>query len=138
MANRPLVVVSNVLMKHVDGKVCLLLGRRTKDGLWCTPGGKVERETLEEAAVREQKEETGLDLRGGHYLITVTEDLPFKEKGQQHHVVVHFRWLNWSGELRVAEPSHDRWEWVPLEQAMRYRLKPGARSLVEYLLKESF
>jgi 8-oxo-dGTP diphosphatase len=47
-----------------DGK--LLLTKRKGDpfsGFWCLAGGKVEAdETLEEACIRETKEETGLDV----------------------------------------------------------------------------
>lgn len=53
-----------VVVPHGDG---LLLGRRAIDpgrGRWSFPSGYVDRgEVLEEAAVREVKEETGLDVR---------------------------------------------------------------------------
>jgi ADP-ribose pyrophosphatase YjhB (NUDIX family) len=42
----------------------ILLVRRTDDGLWCLPCGWVEpNESPEEAAVRETREETGLEVR---------------------------------------------------------------------------
>lgn len=41
----------------------VLLQRRTDDGAWCLPGGYVEpNESPEEAAIRETREETGLDV----------------------------------------------------------------------------
>lgn len=42
----------------------ILLTRRTDNGLWCLPGGKIEPgENVEEACIREVLEETGLCVR---------------------------------------------------------------------------
>lgn len=57
----PVLTVDGVIL--VDGKI-VLLKRNTKPfrGYWVLPGGRVEfGETVEEAVIREAKEETGLD-----------------------------------------------------------------------------
>ncbi len=51
------------LIYNAVGKEVLLV-KRIKDGYWVIPGGKIEEgETTEEAAIREVREETGLDVK---------------------------------------------------------------------------
>ena len=62
---RPAVSVDIVVCRAIDGVEHLLLIQRKQDpfrGAWALPGGFLDLdETLEQAAARELKEETGLD-----------------------------------------------------------------------------
>ncbi|KAI9226328.1 MAG: NUDIX hydrolase domain-like protein [Piptocephalis tieghemiana] len=64
-ASGPKVAVAAFVRRRSDGKI--LLGQRKKvagDGYWALAGGHVEfGETLEEATVREVREETGLNVQ---------------------------------------------------------------------------
>lgn len=62
VGHRPLILVTaGVLILDHAGRVLLL--RRSDDGLWDIPGGAMEPgECLEDAARREVREETGLEL----------------------------------------------------------------------------
>lgn len=61
VGQRPLILVAAGVLV-LDKEERLLLQRRTDDGLWGIPGGSLELgETLEEAARRELREETGLE-----------------------------------------------------------------------------
>lgn len=82
-------VATNVIVEK-DGKI-LLSRRQNKgwgDGLLCIPGGHVDSgETFTQAAIREAKEELGLDLQ--------TEDLTFlctevKNGGGKYYISVEF------------------------------------------------
>ncbi|MEV5507835.1 NUDIX domain-containing protein [Streptomyces orinoci] len=56
-----LVVAASAVVVDDEGRI--LLQRRQDNGLWALPGGAMEMgESLPEAAVREVKEETGLDV----------------------------------------------------------------------------
>ncbi|KZM68504.1 NUDIX hydrolase [Nocardia terpenica] len=98
-----------------DGKV-LLLQRPTDDfmgGIWELPSGKVEPgEALDQALIREVKEETGLDVtRITHYL----GDFDYESgSGKQS------RQFNFTVEVASAEPvvlqEHDAYTWTNLTE----------------------
>lgn len=57
------------LVIDIDGNV--LIGRRTDNGLWTTPGGSVDPgESFEEAAVRELKEESNIKAKNASHLLS--------------------------------------------------------------------
>lgn len=60
--NRPVTV--DVIIRHEGGIVLIRRGRAPFEGHWALPGGFVEHdESVEQAAVREALEETGLHIR---------------------------------------------------------------------------
>jgi 8-oxo-dGTP pyrophosphatase MutT (NUDIX family) len=60
VGNQPLIMVGAAVLV-LDHERRLLLMRRTDNGFWGVPGGSMEPgESLEETAIRETKEETGL------------------------------------------------------------------------------
>lgn len=92
-----------------------LLGIRKDNGLWGSPGGKVENgESPLNCAVRESIEECGLRPRKLYYL-GANEDVD--ERGRQWNSFV-FYCNDWEGELRSQDNEMNGWEWkdVPLPQ----------------------
>jgi len=86
MEERPKIGVAVLIEK--DGKI--LMGKRKyshgKDS-WCLPGGHVEfGEKLIDAAKRETKEETGIEVSGLE-LLSVTDDIMYGK----HYVTVSFK-----------------------------------------------
>ncbi len=130
--NRPKVGVGVCVIK--DGKV--LLGQRLNahgDGTWCFPGGHLEHgETWGGCAIREVKEETGLDI-GEPEFVTCTNDIfPAENK---HYITIYMK-VHWqSGEPQVTEPDKMvRWEWFdwddlpsPLFLPLQNLIKTGFR-----------
>ncbi|MEK7106747.1 MAG: NUDIX hydrolase [Patescibacteria group bacterium] len=94
-----------------DGKV--LIGKRKgglMPGTWAIPGGKLDmNEELEACAIRETKEETGIEIKNIRFA-TLTNDIA-KELG--FHYLTLFYVADWkSGEPRVMEPDKcEEWKW---------------------------
>ena len=105
----PVVGVAVILVE--GGRV--LLGRRAGSyaGSWCIPCGYVEwEEDLREAARREFREETGLEVSLG----AVYEVHSNFHNPRQHTVGVWFSAQSWSGELR-AGGDLDQAAWFRLD-----------------------
>lgn len=73
----PLIVVLSVIRRE-DGRLLLLRRRKPPyQGFWTLPGGKLEGgESVPEAALRETREETGLECRAARFATLATETIP--------------------------------------------------------------
>lgn len=85
-------------------------------GEWSTPGGHVEfGETWRQCAVREVKEETGLDIAEKNVeLVGITDDF-FNSDNKQYVTVIAK--VKWNGQKpKQMEPNKgSEWEWRTLE-----------------------
>ena len=111
----------------------LLLARRTKPPfLWSLPGGAVEwGERLAAAAMRELREETGIEAEAAGYA-GHSEVLLRNEKGVvvEHFVVVAFaaRWR--AGEARTG-PEASAVAWVEPARLGEYEITEGLAPIIE-------
>ncbi len=123
--NQPIVGVGTVII--CNGKI--LLGKRKNDpgkGKWSIPGGIVELgEDLEQTAIRETKEETGLEVDKPE-LIDVVNNVLLDEKGKirYHFVIVDYFVKLKSGAPRAARALSDTEElqWFALDEVEKYDL----------------
>ena len=95
-----------------NGKGEVLLEKRADNGWWGLPGGHVDvGESVEQAAIREIWEETGIRTRVRR-LVGIYSDPQYNVIGSYsdsliHFVVVIFECEYLSGELEVSEESTD-------------------------------
>lgn len=85
----------------------VLLTRRADNGKWCVPGGHMDMdETIQQTAIRETKEETGLDVEiermSGMYSVVYPADI-FPEKKARSVFIVAFRCKILGGKLTLNE-----------------------------------
>src|ERR671930_494504 len=101
-----------------DGFEVVLAGRRS-DATWVFPKGTPDRdETIEETAVREVREETGLDVEIVAPLGTI--DYWFALPGQRVHKYVHFFLMRAiGGDVSRHDHEYDEVRWVPVAEARR-------------------
>ena len=108
---RPWIAVGVVAMR--DGKMLAIQrGREPGKGMWAVPGGMVDiGETAREAAAREAKEETCLDVEVGE-VFWVADAIGRDDEGRVrfHNVIVDFLATAPDGEPVCADDAMDvRW-----------------------------
>ena len=105
MRDRRPVLTVDVVIRYGDGFVFVRRANEPYKGFWALPGGIVEYgETVEEAAVREAREETGLEVRllG---LVGVYSEPSRDPRG--HYVSIAFLAEPVSGELKASTDARE-------------------------------
>lgn len=101
--------VSSRAIVFIEQKVILI--HRKRDGLeyWVTPGGKVEKgESLEEAVIRELREEVGIEVDVGEKVLRVT-NRAYDEDNEQHFFLCTHRAgrIGDGTDEKILHPDHD-------------------------------
>ncbi|MFD1030208.1 NUDIX hydrolase [Metaplanococcus flavidus] len=121
-------VVYALLFDENTNKILMVFN---KNGTWSLPGGAVEvGETLQEATVREVKEETGYDIKVGN-IAALNE--AFIDKNQVYFITYHGQITKRPEEI-PQEENIIKVEWLSLEDADR--LMPYHSGGISKLLTE--
>ncbi|HHN93539.1 MAG TPA: GNAT family N-acetyltransferase [Anaerolineae bacterium] len=95
---------AGVLVEMDDGIVLVRRGQPPFVGWWALPAGYIEEdESVEQAAVRECKEETGLDVE----LLELFGVYSFPEGPVQSGIIIFYRARPVGGELRAGDDAQD-------------------------------
>jgi len=127
---RPLVGVG-VLIREGDRYLMVKRGAEPDAGLWSIPGGLVEvGERIADAAVREAKEETGLDVDIVDVLGVVDKIVRDEARRVKYHfVIIDYLAEPRDGSMRAASDALEA-RWAKAEELPGYELPP---TLVELL-----
>jgi 8-oxo-dGTP pyrophosphatase MutT (NUDIX family) len=131
------VSAGGVVWRKGENGIEVALCGRNSDGSWVLPKGTPDGdETLEQTALREVREETGLEAKAGEPLVSI--DYWFTLNGVRYHKLVH-HWLMEATGGNVNDHDHefDEVRWMPLAEAIervayenqRVVLRDAARAL---------
>lgn len=122
-----------VYKKEDDGLKILLIRNKDRYGF---PKGNVERtEKKEDAAVREVKEETGIDAQIEEYLGNV--EYWYRSSVDTIHKFVYYYLMRYTGgEINPQKEEIEAAEWVPVENVMDMLSFDKDKKVFEIALKK--
>jgi 8-oxo-dGTP pyrophosphatase MutT (NUDIX family) len=125
-----------VVHRTSDGQVQIALVHRRQPHLWALPKGTPDAgETLEETALRETREETGLRVVLEAPIQAIS--YVFVHGRTRYHKTVHFfRMRAIGGSVDDHDHEFDEVAWVPLEEARELLTYETDRAVVEAALRQ--
>ena len=117
--------------RTVEGRLQVLLVHRRSPRLWALPKGTPDSgETIEETALRETREETGIEAMIERQLRSIRYF--FVRGTTRFHKTVHFFLMHpVGGRLDDHDAEFDEVAWVDLEEALAILNHATERSVVE-------
>lgn len=96
----------------------VLLQKRGDSGLWGFPGGAIELgESPEAAAIREAREETGLEVAVGSLIGIYTDcQMSYPNGDQAHSICIAYELKHTGGTLDSDDPETAALRWFSLEE----------------------
>lgn len=116
------VSAGGVVYRHGERGTEFLLCGRTQERLWALPKGTPEYgETVEQAALREVREETGIGVVIEASLGTIDYSFSRPAQGVRFDKTVHHYLMrpDGTGDTAAHDAEYDRVEWFPAAEAAR-------------------
>ena len=120
-----------VVYRSLDGRIQIVLAHRRAPALWALPKGTPDSgETIEETALRETREETGLEVEVERPLTAIRYF--FVRGSTRFHKTVHFFLMRATGGATDAhDHEFDEVRWMDLPEALAVMTHATERSVVE-------
>lgn len=125
------VSAGGVVCRKGEHGIEVVICGRNGDGVWGLPKGTPDPgETMEETALREVSEETGLEVRILDKIGVV--EYWFAREGVRYHKWVHFYLMEATGgDTSTHDAEYDRVEWRPVEDAIKTLTFRNEREMVK-------
>ena len=116
---RDAIAAGGVVLRGSGDSLEVVVAGRTSDHTWVFPKGTPDPgETIEQTALREVREESGLDVEIIQPLGTI--DYWFAVPGERVHKIVHFFLMRaHGGDVSRHDHEYDDVRWVPVSEARR-------------------
>lgn len=128
--------VAAIITKIENSTRYILLALRNTEpykNYWSLPGGHIDRyETVEQAVIREIKEEVGLDIKP-RFLFYFDEIIPERNI----HAVVNVFEGHGNGQLKISEKEILDARWISIKEALSMRLAFFHRDMIQKYVDES-
>jgi 8-oxo-dGTP pyrophosphatase MutT (NUDIX family) len=131
------VSAGGVVYRRGGHGIDVVLCGREREQLWALPKGTPEpRESIEQTATREVREETGLGVRIVGSLGLIEYQFVRPAQGVRFEKTVHHFLMapDGTGETAQHDAEYDRVEWFPAEEALRIMTYPNERAVMRRAL----
>ena len=105
---------------------------RTEDVRWSLAKGTPDAgETMEETALREVREETGLEVEMQEPISSITYWFADRENAVRYHKTVHFYLMEpVGGDVSLHDPEFDVVRWFPMDEALNILIYPNETTVM--------
>ena len=132
-----LVSAGGVVYRRVDGQIEAVLCGRDSPVRWSLAKGTPDvGESLEETALREVREETGLDVKLDSSLGSIDYWFAGRDNEVRYHKTVHFYLMSpVGGDTDRHDPEFDVVRWFPFCEALKVMTYPNEAQVLRRALE---
>ena len=136
MSAHQVVSAGGVVYRRGAHGIEIVVCGRPREGLWALPKGSPhEDETLEDTALREVREETGLNVAVERPLGSIRYQFTRTDGAVLDKRVEHYLMTSQGGSLDGHDHEFDIVRWVPVEEALRLMRHPNEQDIVRRAMR---